>query len=164
MGAWRVVATQQGFYNQQLFEVGEVFDLLSYADGTYPHAVKYLPKKDAEGKVIADEFDEEPILGKDKKPVHRDFAEDQGDKLMRSGPKRGEVMRFGWMKRVPDSVPIGQYPVKDNLCTVDFWARGIQLPPAVQAKPLPGERGPENPKRNHARVLDVLPPPVTEAA
>lgn len=67
---WRIVATQQGLYNQVLREPGEVFDLLLYSDGTYPVAYKYTPKQTAEGKVIPDEWDEQILLGKeDRKSV-----------------------------------------------------------------------------------------------
>src|SRR2546425_343631 len=106
---WRVVATREGQYNQLIRNAGEVFDLLCYANGSYPPAVKYVPKKDAKGAVIPEEWDEELIKGKDGKPVHRDFAEDQGNKLMKSGPKKGEVLRFGWMRRVSEHVQVGQY-------------------------------------------------------
>lgn len=161
---WRVLATQLGYYNQQEFFPGEVFDLLNFADGTYPHAVTYHQKKDAQGKDIPDEFEERVVLGADKQPVHRDFALDEGEKLMKKGPKRGEVIRFGWMKRVPDRTPIGQYPVKDGICEVDFWTKGVQLPQPYQSKPTPRERGPESAKRNHAPILDVLPAEQTSEA
>lgn len=147
---WKVVATQMGQYNQVLREEGEVFALLLHADGTYPPAVKYIPKK-VNGKVIEDEWDEEIILGPDQKPVHIDFAEDQGAKLIKKGPKKGEVLRFGWMKRVPDRTPVGRYVVG-----TDFW-NNTQLPPAWVVVPPAGERGPEDHRRNHARILDVLP-------
>lgn len=160
---WRVVATVQGQYNQVLREPGEVFDLLLHADGTYPSAVKYLPKKDADGKLLEDEWLEEPVLGKDKKPIHRDFAEDQGFKKITRGPVRGDTIRFGWMKRVPDRTPVGQYPVAFNGDMPDFWATNVQLPQAFQTIPPPGERGQESHKRNHARILDVLPKEVEAA-
>lgn len=161
---WRVVATQQGQYNQVIRNPGEVFDLLCHADGSYPAAVKYNPRKDAKQNVIPDEWDEEVIKGKDNKPVHRDFAEDQGNKLLKSGPKKGEVMRFGWMRRVPDHIHIGQYQTGKNGELPDFWATGLQLPAPTQTVPDMRERGPEDSRRNHARILDVLPPEVTEAA
>lgn len=160
---WRVVATQQGLYNQVLREKGEVFDLLLYADGTYPVAYKYTQKKTAEGKDVPDEWNEEILLGKDKKPVHADFAEDQGMKTITRGPVRGDTIRFGWMKRVPERVPIGQYPVTFDGQMPDFWAANIQLPPAQQVVPTGRERGPEDYRRNHARILDVLPKEVEAA-
>lgn len=153
---WKVVATQMGQYNQVLREEGEVFELLAYADGTYPPAVKYIPKK-VNGKIVEDEWDEEAILGPDQKPIHADFAEDQGAKLIKKGPKKGEVMRFGWMKRVPDKTPVGQYPEG-----TDFWAN-TQLPPAFMVVPPPGRRGPEDHRRNHAPILDHLPKEVEAA-
>jgi len=160
---WRVVATQQGQYNQVLREIGEVFDLLCYADGTFPIAVKYTQKKDASGKLL-DEWDEEQVLGKDKKPVHRDFAEDQGYKLITRGPVKGDSIRFGWMKRVPDRTPVGQYPTVNNGDLPDFWSPNVQLPQAYPVIPPPGDRGQELSKRNHARILDVLPKEQIEAA
>lgn len=161
---WRVVATQQGHYNQVLIEAGSVFDLLCYPDGSYPHAVRYEPKKDAKGNPIPEEWDEIPIK-KDGVTVHRDFAEDFGEKLMKTGPKKGEVLRFGWMKRVPKSTPLGIYPPG-----TDFWSRRA-LPPAMlngqSGLPVvvfPGirERMPEDRRRNHAPILDALDP--SEAA
>lgn len=156
MTIWRVVATQQGHYNQVIREPGEVFDLLLHEDGSYPQAIKYNPRK-ADGKVIPDEWDEEVVLGKDKKPLHRDFAEDQGYKTITRGPVKGDTIRFGWMKRVPDRTPIGRYPVGFSGELVDFWATNVQLPQALQVIPPPRERGQEDHRRNHARILDVLP-------
>lgn len=159
--AWRVLATQEGFYNQVLVEPGSVFDLLRYPDGSYPVAVRYEPKKDAKGNVIPEEWDEIPIKLKDGTPVHRDFAEDQGEKLMKSGPKKGETLRFGWMRLVPAQTPLGIYPP-----STDFWS-GRALPPArlngetgqpYMAFPPANERAPEDRRRNHARILDVLDP------
>lgn len=160
---WRVLATQQGLYNQVLRNPGEVFDLLLHEDGTYPVTYKYTPKKDAAGKDIPDEWDEQVVLGKDKKPIHRDFAEDQGMKTITRGPVRGDTIRFGWMKRVPDRVPIGQYPVAFNGDMPDFWATHIQLPQAVQVIPPPRERGQEDYRRNHAHILETLPKEVEAA-
>jgi hypothetical protein len=120
----RVVATQVGQYNQFIREPGEVFDLLNYTDGTYPTKTKEVPKKDKEGKVIPGAF--ETIVVKDKKtgkPIHRDFALDQGNRIIKSGPLKGEVVQLGWMKAVPDSIPIGLYPVG-----TDFWTPNVQLP------------------------------------
>lgn len=160
---WRVVATQQGQYNQVLREIGEVFDLLLHADGSFPVAIRYIQKKDAAGKPI-EEWDEETVIGKDKKPVHRDFAEDQGFKLITRGPVKGDSIRFGWMKRVPDRTPLGQYPTTNNGDLPDFWNPSVQLPQAYTVVPAAGERGPEVGKRNHARILDVLPKEQVEAA
>lgn len=154
---WRVVATQQGQYNQVIREPGEVFDLLLHADGTYPSAVKYVPRKDPAGKVLPDEWDEEVVLGKDKKPLHSDFAEDQGFKTITRGPVKGDTIRFGWMKRVPDRTPIGRYPVGFAGEMPDFWATNVQLPQAFEVIPPARERGQEDHRRNHARILDVLP-------
>lgn len=153
---WRIVSTQQGLYNQVLREKGEVFDLLLYEDGTYPPAYKYTQRTDAAGKLL-EEWDEEELLGKDNKPVHRDYAEDQGMKTITRGPVRGDTIRFGWMKRVPDRTPIGQYPVSADGQMPDFWAKNVMLPPAQQVVPIGRERGPEDYRRNHARILDVLP-------
>jgi hypothetical protein len=160
------VALRQGHYNQCLRNPGEVFDLLCYADGTYPPLVRYEQKLDAAQKPIPDEWDEIVVLGKDKKPVHRDFAEDQGERLIRKGPIKGDVMRFGWMKRVPDKVPVGLYPANS-----DFWSGYVPTPimgrdpetgettgQPYQPVPPKGQRGHEERKRNHAPILDVLPP------
>lgn len=150
---WRVVATQLGQYNQLIREPGEVFELLCYADGSYPTAYTYTPKKDTKGKVIDEEYDEHVVKDKEGIPVHQDFAEDLGVKPIKRGPKKGEVHHFGWMLRVPDATPIGRYPVP-----TDFW-HNVQLPQALIVVPGPRDRGAEDARRNHAPILDVLPPP-----
>jgi hypothetical protein len=163
---WRVVATQQGQYNQVLIEPGTVFDLLLYADGTYPLAVRFEAKKDEAGKVIEDEWDQIPLTMKDGTFLHRDFAEDMGAKLVRRGPKAGETVHLGWMRLVPVQTPIGLY-----LPATDFWS-GRPIPgPAVNQLTgeqfMPwfsgGDRGPMDRKRNHAPILDVLPRPVEDS-
>lgn len=163
---WRVVATAQGFYNQVLIEPGTVFDLLLYADGTYPLSVRYEPKKDDKGAIIPEEWDEIPLALKDGTLLHRDFAEDRGPRMMRRGPKQGETIHLGWMRLVPDRVPIGLY-----LPGTDFWSQASALPaPLVDGltgqRIMPwvsgGDRGPQDRKRNHAPILDVLPPPVPD--
>ena len=154
---WRVVATQQGFHNQTLREPGEVFDLLLYPDGSYPPLQRELPKKDEKGVIIPDEFTYETVYVKGSKPpipVHRDFAEDRGHVAIKHGPHRGDTMRFGWMKRVPDTVAVGLYDP-----SVNFW-NNTQLPPAQQRT----GGAPPDPRRIHAPVLSVLTPEVTEAA
>jgi hypothetical protein len=158
---WKVVATQQGQYNQVLRQPGEVFELLSYADGTYPVATRLMPKKVNGQPVVPEELVEEPILGKNKEPVHRHFAPDLGNRLIKHGPVKGDTLRFGWMRRVPDSVAVGMYPVgvdfnHDPRPLLDGEGRILQnVPPR-------NERQPENPKRNHAPILDVLPPEVSD--
>lgn len=166
---WRVVATQMGQYNQVLIEPWSVFDLLCYADGSYPVAVRYVPRR-KDGLIVPGEFDEVQLKMKvTGELVHRDYAEDQGDRLVKDGPKKGEVMRVGWMRRVPERVRLGIYPVG-----TDFWTKGMDLPMprmmidpvtgmptgiAFQAIPQRGQRGYEEPKRNHAPILDYLPDP-----
>lgn len=146
---WKVVATQQGQFNQVMREVGEVFDLMTYPDGTYPVQIQYTPKKSKDGKVLEDEFDERTVMcdtldGKGHEPAHRDFAPDTGVTKIKKGPKRGEVMRFGWMRRVPDAVQVGLYPVNENGTTLDFW-HNYQLPP-----PWVRPYVPEDTRRAHA--------------
>lgn len=165
---WKVVATQVGQYNQVLRisdqQFVEVFELLHYADGKVPLQFKDVPKRDEKTKaIIPDEFKQVPVMtktldGKGMEQAHRDFAEDLGNKLIKSGPKKGESMRTGWMLRVPDETPIGVYPRGTN-----FFAGKPQpmidqttgLPYVVV--PPPGARM-EDPRRNHAKILDVLPP------
>lgn len=163
---WRVVATREGVYNQVLRQAGEVFDLLCYEDGSYPQAMRTVPKLGADGKPIPGEWIDEPAYLKDKKtPLHRDFAEDQGEKLITHGPIKGDVMRFGWMKRVPDKTEIGLYPIGSDFWRgnpVRFVDRNTGLP--LQTVPPARERGPEDFRRNHARILDVLERPETEEA
>lgn len=101
----KVMATQPGQYCNVFFEVGWVFELLYNEDGTEPQREDWIPKLDAQGK---DTGDGEYVIWRDKdnKTIHRDLALDMGEKVLRSGPKRGEVARFGWMKIVPEETPV----------------------------------------------------------
>lgn len=147
---WKVVATQPGQFNQVFRETGEVFDLMTYPDGTYPVFIEYTPKKTKDGKLIEDEYVEKVIKtrtldGKSEEPAHRDFAEDKGNIKIKRGPKKGEVMRFGWMRRVPDNIPVGLYPVNpDTQAVCDFW-NNFQLPQPYQRPYVP-----EDTRRPHA--------------
>src|SRR5438876_3184580 len=120
---WKVVATVWGHYDQVLREPGEVFELWPNVDedgkrleGSYPLREDWVPKRDAVGREIPDEGEWVLFKDRDGNPVHRDFAEDTGDQLIKRGALRGEVMRFGWMRRVPDETPCGLYPPG-----TDFW-------------------------------------------
>lgn len=106
----KVLATQTGFYDQILREPGEVFELLKNEDGSDPLREDWVPKLDANGK---DTGEGEYVLFKDAKgnTVHRDYAPDHGEVVLRSGPKRGETHRFGWMQVVPEETEVGIYPV-----------------------------------------------------
>lgn len=162
-GPWRVVATVQGFYNQTIMDVGMVFDLLTYEDGTYPPMLKHVQKKDDRQQLIPDEWDTTVVVGKDGFVVHRDFSHDQGDKAIKSGPKKGEVMRFGWMKRVPERTPLGQYPVDgDGNIQANFWDKNQQLPQAYDIGYHPWVPGPGDRKRNHAAILRHYPKPAPD--
>lgn len=105
----KVLATQTGFYDQILRDPGEVFELLKNADGSDPLREDWVPKLDEKGK---DTGDGEYVIFKDAQgnTVHRDFAPDHGEVVLRSGPKRGETHRFGWMQIVPEGTPCGIYP------------------------------------------------------
>jgi hypothetical protein len=171
-GPWRVVAMQQGQYNQFFMETGMVFDLLTYEDGTYPVATRLVIKKDAEGKplpghngndIILDNWNEVTVIGKDGIAVHRDFALDLGSKAIKSGPRKGEVMRVGWMKRVPERTPLGLYPVDENgIILADFWEPRAQLPQCFDVGYHPWTPGPLDRKRNHAAMLAYYPKPEPE--
>jgi hypothetical protein len=118
----KVVATQNGFYNQIFREPGEVFELLMHEDGSMPRARKWVPKLDANRKEIPDEGTWVDIKDKKGQPIHEHFAEDKGNVQITTGPKKGEVMHVGWMRTVPDKTPVGMYPAD-----TDFWS-GAQLP------------------------------------
>jgi hypothetical protein len=123
---WKVVATRMGQYDQILREEGEVFELLANADGSYTWREDWVPKRDAQGREIPDEGEWVEYRDKEGNPVHTDFAPDTGDHLMKRGPMKGETVRFGWMRRVPDETPCGLYPPG-----ADFWP-----PDAPQATPV----------------------------
>lgn len=86
-----------------------MFELLKNDDGSDPLREDWVPKLDAHGK---DTGEGEYVTFKDKdgNTVHRDYAPDHGEVVLRSGPKRGEAHRFGWMQVVPESVACGIYP------------------------------------------------------
>lgn len=166
---WKVVTTQAGQYNQVLRmcdeQYCEVFELLSYADGKVPLQFKDVQKRDKDKRPIPDEFEQVAVMtktldGKGTEQSHRDFAEDLGNKLIRSGPKKGESMRVGWMKRVPDKTPVGVYPKG-----TDFWS-GIQVAPIwiPPGAPGGGPAGIQDPRRNHAPMLQHAVPETEEEA
>ena len=104
----RVQATKQGFYDQVLREIGEVFDLLDEEDGSMPIRMKRIYAKDKEGKDLLDEWTEEPWLDANGNAVHRDFAPDT-EQMEGKGAFRGERYAPGWMVEVPETVEIGIY-------------------------------------------------------
>jgi hypothetical protein len=128
----RVVATQQGFYDQILREVGEVFELLKNKDGSDPQAFRRDQVLDEKGVPIPRKFVKVALFEDEakKKPLHRDYAEDMGNVLIEQGPLEGETFHNGWMKKVPDRVPCGLYPLDQNGALLDFWSPHVQLPPA----------------------------------
>jgi hypothetical protein len=143
---FRVVATQQGFHNQRLREPGEVFDLLVRKDGTYRHATRNEPILSTEGVPIPGRFKKVEVPAKDgygrpfqkngkAVPEHADYAEDKGNVGVTEGPNAGESIHLGWMYKVPDSVPIGQYPPN-----TDFWADNLRLPQPYVVEVAPGSR------------------------
>src|SRR5882724_1917286 len=95
----KVLATQTGYYDNIIRDPGEVFELLKNEDGSDPLREDWVPKLDAQGKDTGE-----------GEHVHRDYAPDHGEVVLRSGPKRGETHRFGWMQVVPDTVECGIYP------------------------------------------------------
>lgn len=105
----KVLATQTGFYDQILREPGEVFELLKNEDGSDPLREDWVPKLDGQGK---DTGEGEYVVFRDAKneTIHRDYAPDFGEVVLRSGPKRGETHRFGWMQVVPEGTLVGIYP------------------------------------------------------
>jgi hypothetical protein len=142
---FRVVATRQGFHNQRLRERGEVFDLLVKKDGSYRQAYKLEPMIDIQNNVIPGRFKRVPIQAKDGMgkliegkngkvvPEHADYAEDIGNVPVDSGPNTGEAIHLGWMFKVPDDTPIGQYPD-----VLDFWNPKVRLPEPLVASVAPG--------------------------
>jgi hypothetical protein len=117
----KVLATQIGQYDQILREPGEVFELLKNEDGSDPLREDWVPKLDEKGK---DTGEGEYVVFRDKhgNTVHRDYAPDHGEVVLRSGPKRGETHRFGWMQVVPEETVCGIYPAGTQ------FDRVLQLP------------------------------------
>lgn len=135
----RVQATQTGFYCNVYIETGNVFDLVQNADGSDPMREDWVPKLDAQGK---DTGDGEYVTFKDPKtgkPVHRDYAPDSGDFMIRQGPRRGEVSRLGWMKQVADDTPITM-DVEEFQHGFDVNTRKPRKPPRIERTPTPQKR------------------------
>src|SRR5208283_5751585 len=104
----RVQATREGFYDNVLRPVGEVFDLLNDPDGKMPirmHPAK--PIKDKDGEII-DWEEPVPWLDKDGNAVHGHFAPD-GEEVRGRGRFAGERFSSGWMVQVPDDTELGIY-------------------------------------------------------
>lgn len=102
----RVRATLPGYYCNVRIEPGEIFDLLKGPDGKDPIREDWVPELDAKG---VDTGKGKYVPYKDPHTgdhVHRDYAPDSGDFLMKDGPKRGEVSRLGWMEEVDEGVPV----------------------------------------------------------
>lgn len=149
----KVVATQPGQYNQIPRVRGEVFALLEYREGGYPPMEDWIPKLDVHGKEIPDEGEYVVRMGKDKKtPVHRDFAEDTGAKMIRRGPMRGDTIRSGWMKIVPDNTPIGIYPLTGEEQKLPDFEGRLQLPTPYQHEIYQQDR-------RAAKILEFEPKP-----
>jgi hypothetical protein len=135
--AFKVVATQTGYYNGCEREPGEVFELLLNEDGSYPPKIVPVPNSDENGnrlpgvkrvRIQMKDCWDRPVTTKDGKAIaeHDDFAEDIGNSPVVDGPAAGEILRLGWMRRVPASVPLGFYPAE-----FDFWQPNVQLPPVL---------------------------------
>jgi len=141
---FKVVATQEGHYNQILRTPGEVFELLRRKDGAYRAKYAREPVTTAEGVPIPGQFKKvavqakdgygRPYKGKDGKfiPEHEDYAEDRGNVAITEGPNAGESIHLGWMFKVPDNVPVGIYPEG-----VDFWNEITRIPPPGYVREIP---------------------------
>lgn len=105
----RVQATKEGFYNQFIHVVGEVFDLLNDPEtGTMPLRMIREYEKDDKGALTGEWTETKPYLDKEGNPMHRDFAPDE-EAVRGTGAFRGESFSPGWMRRVPDETPLGIY-------------------------------------------------------
>jgi len=123
----RVMATKQGQYCNVLIEPGYVFDLRDDGpvdcprmDGEgnvnregrgIPIREDWIPKleMDPKTKQMVDTGEGEWKIyldRKTKKPIHRDFSEDEGVIMLKRGPIRGESIQVGWMRLMPDSTPV----------------------------------------------------------
>lgn len=149
----KVQATDVGFYCNVRIEVGWVFELLRNADGSDPVREEWVPKL-VDGKDTGDGEYVTWIDPKTKRPVHRDFAPDSGDFMVRQGPKRGEVARFGWMKQVPDETPdtmFGELSLTDLLYEsqhgFDVNTRKMRRAPAAKRPDPPLQTSQVTPKR-----------------
>lgn len=118
----KVRATQVGQYCNVQMDVGAVFELLENWDGSpwanpdgsgnpapydklpYPVKEEWVAKLDASGKDTGEGA--YVVILEDGKPVHRDFAFDQGARRVNHGKMRGDTIRIGWMEQVDESVEV----------------------------------------------------------
>lgn len=164
----RVRATQDGFIYNVYIAKGTVFDLINNLDGSIPEREECKPIMEqvvdskTGKKVMRDtgEVDYEILKDEDGNPVHRDLALDMGDEMMKRGPKRGEVVRFGWMEIVPDNTPLSKVLMPGDEDWSDIDLRPFQygfdaktrklrmapLPKAPKAPPFAGKGTAANPK------------------
>lgn len=126
----RVMATKQGQYCNVLIEPGWVFSLrddgaadcprldeegsLNKEGRGFPVREDWIPKleMDPKTKQMVDTGDGEWKIyldRKTKKPIHRDFSEDEGVVMLKRGPIRGETIQVGWMETVPDATPLTEF-------------------------------------------------------
>jgi hypothetical protein len=126
----RVMATKQGQYCNVFIEPGWVFTLRDDGppdaarmdeQGTinregrgFPVREDWIPKLEMDPKtkqpIDTGEGEWKIYLDrKTKKPIHRDFSEDEGVVMLKRGPIRGESIQVGWMELVADSTPITDF-------------------------------------------------------
>jgi len=131
----RVRATADGQYANVYIEAGHVFDLLKNADGSDPLREDWVPRLDKNGK---DTGDGQYVTYKDAdgNTVHRDYAPDSGDFLIKQGPRRGEVERLGWMEEVSEDTEI-TIDVSEFRYGWDVKKREMRR---AQPKPIAGAR------------------------
>lgn len=121
----RVQATKEGFYNQHICVVGEVFDLIDNDDGSPPLKMERTYEMGKDGKPTG-EYTEEVWMDREGNVRHRDYAPDS-EEIKGKGAFRGESYNLGWMVQVPDETPLGIYEPD-----VRFDMSGSRAPVPIQ--------------------------------
>lgn len=160
----RVMATKSGQYCNVFIEPGWVFDLRDdggpetpriNADGSitrgdgpgYPIREDWIPRleMDPKTKQMIDTGEGEYKIyldRKTKKPIHRDFSEDEGVVMLRRGPIRGETIQVGWMELVSDSMPLTEFPDGNLNDVLAMCANGFN-PDTRKLRMVPASKRPD---------------------
>lgn len=105
-----------GIYDNIPRVPGEVFELITPADGKMPLRMKRTYKKakrlnnGIEESYFTSEYDEEVFLDKEGNPMHADYAPHDETTQGQGNAFGGETFRTGWMRVVPEETPVGLYP------------------------------------------------------
>jgi hypothetical protein len=174
------MALKQGQYCNVFIEPGWVFDLRD--DGAvdcpridpndppgtvnregrgYPIREDWIPKleMDPKTKQMIDTGEGEWKIyldRKTKKPIHRDFSEDEGVVMLKKGPIRGETIQVGWMQLMPDETPLTEFADGNLNDVLAMCANGFN-PDTRKLRMVPASKRPDPLKDQAGKSGKVTP-------